>query len=283
MQNFIYDPLGEGESFHIRQFNRHNLKLGNTSPAHLSYTLCTRGEIKFKLNNDDDTVYTLNKYSWFWIRPYDVINVISFSPDVQIFDLTLNYKLYLSTTDGLELNQFFLDDESKRFVRMSKDQFRHLLSFINYYKAIINRLDAYEDKERVMGNCLCSTSLLYSLSNASTPGQNRKGQKIIEQFIRLVNKNFREEHQLSFYSERLMITSNRLFVLCNEHIGMAPKKLIEFKLLSHLKAELRETQYKLADLVELYHFPDLSYMSRYVKKETGLSPMEYRKRYSFKQ
>lgn len=278
MAKFEFDMLRKGEAFHFIKLDSNIIKKGNNTPIHLCYTFCVRGSIKFTLNNDIKTVYTISKNTWYFIRPCDIIGVLWYSDDVVLYTLTLNYKLYLNATEGIDLRQFYLDDEAKRFVKLSNKEFLNFISFVRYHKNIIKRMSSQSDKERVMGNCLSTMSLIYSPANLSSEGQNRKGQKVVEQFIRMVNKNFKEQHQLGYYAERLMITSNRLFVLCNEHINMAPKKLIELRLLTHLLADLRDNESRLTELVKVYHFPDLSYMSRYVKKATGESPVEYRKR-----
>lgn len=58
--------------------------------------------------------------------------------------------------------------------------------------------------------------------------------------------------------------------------GKTPKALIDEQLTAELKVLLNNPALSIAEIASLCQFPDSSYLSRFFKKNTGISPKEYR-------
>ena len=58
--------------------------------------------------------------------------------------------------------------------------------------------------------------------------------------------------------------------------GKTPKELIDEQLTAELKVLLNNPALSIAEIATACHFPDSSYLSRFFKKSTGLSPKEFR-------
>ena len=73
-------------------------------------------------------------------------------------------------------------------------------------------------------------------------------------------------------------SSASLRVTCTETYsnGKTPKALIDEQLTAELKVLLNNPALSIAEIASLCQFPDSSYLSRFFKKNTGISPKEYR-------
>ena len=55
-----------------------------------------------------------------------------------------------------------------------------------------------------------------------------------------------------------------------------PKQLIDEQLVAEIKVLLNEPRLSVTEIAEQLHFPDQSYLTHFFKKNTGISPKEFR-------
>ena len=58
--------------------------------------------------------------------------------------------------------------------------------------------------------------------------------------------------------------------------GHTPKELIDTRCIQEIKMLLRTTDLTMQEIALRLDFPDQSFFSRYFKKNTGMTPAEYR-------
>jgi AraC family transcriptional activator of pobA len=98
----------------------------------------------------------------------------------------------------------------------------------------------------------------------------------VAQLRALVDDNFRQQRQLSFYAEKLAMTVDRL----NDHVkratGVTAGHLIRQRLLSEAKRQLVFTTQPIQDVAAELAFADASHFARFFRKQTGTTPHEFR-------
>ena len=95
--------------------------------------------------------------------------------------------------------------------------------------------------------------------------------------MQLVREHGRQEHQVSFYAEKLCITPRYLHQVTMQYMdGRSPKELIDEQLTAEIKVLLNQPELSVAEIAERLHFADQSYLTRFFKKNTGMSPKEFR-------
>lgn len=88
-----------------------------------------------------------------------------------------------------------------------------------------------------------------------------------------------QEHQVAFYADKLCITPRYLNEVIAQHIhGKTPKQLIEEQLTAEIKVLLNDPKLSITEIALHFNFSGQSYLSRFFKKHTGLSPKDYRVR-----
>ena len=97
-------------------------------------------------------------------------------------------------------------------------------------------------------------------------------------FLELVQQHCRVEHEVAFYAGLLCITPNYLSELCRKMTGYPASGWINYYAIAEVKKLFADPSLSLADISAKMHFSNLSHFTRFVKRLTGLTPSEYRKR-----
>lgn len=102
-------------------------------------------------------------------------------------------------------------------------------------------------------------------------------QLICRHFLQLLREHASQEHSASFYAAKLCISPRYLHMATTMCLnGKSPKQLIEDQLLSEVQVLLNDLTLTVTEIAERLHFPDQSYLTRFFKRRTGMSPREYR-------
>ena len=105
--------------------------------------------------------------------------------------------------------------------------------------------------------------------------QSRK-QTIFDRFIYLVNQHAKREHQIGFYADKMCLTQRYLGTVIRQASGTTAKEWIDRALAEYIKIELKHTDKSIAQISEDMGFPNPSFFSKYFKRLTGRTPLEYR-------
>ena len=95
-------------------------------------------------------------------------------------------------------------------------------------------------------------------------------------FAYLVADYVEREHEVSFYADRLNITTKYLSDICKQKIGKGAKEIISEVLISNLKREVKMSGLSLKEISYKYAFADQSSMGKFFRKMTGVSPIEFK-------
>lgn len=99
----------------------------------------------------------------------------------------------------------------------------------------------------------------------------------VRKFNLLVEAHFRSEHSVSFYAEQLYKspkTLANLFAIFNQK---TPSQLIQERIVVEAKRLLYYTDRSVKHITFELGFEDVAYFSKFFKKNTGLSPSDFRK------
>lgn len=104
-------------------------------------------------------------------------------------------------------------------------------------------------------------------------------QLLFHRFMHLIHEHALREHQIGFYADRLCISSRYLNEITVEYSkGKTPKELIDEQLTVEIKIQLNKLELSVEEVAGICCFPDSSYLSRFFKKHTGITPKEFRNR-----
>lgn len=117
------------------------------------------------------------------------------------------------------------------------------------------------------------TRTLFKIDKSENIGRK---EELFVKFINLVYRNSPKEREVSFYAKELCITPRYLSAIVQEVTGCTAKNIIDKHSIQSIKALLKSSGKTMQDISYELKFPDQSFFSRYFKKHTGMSPMEYK-------
>lgn len=114
-------------------------------------------------------------------------------------------------------------------------------------------------------------------SNKSSNARIDHKDYIFSSFMKLLYKEHRKQRTIKFYADKLCL-SPKYFALVIKHTsGKSAVALINEMIISTIKSLLRSSDKTILQISEELNFPNQSFFSRFFKKHTGLTPLEYRR------
>ena len=101
-------------------------------------------------------------------------------------------------------------------------------------------------------------------------------QTIFDRFIQLVNQHCRQQHQISYYADRMCLTERYLGTVIRQTSGTTAKEWIDRALITQSKVLLRHSDKSVVQISEDLNFPNPAFFSKYFKRLTAMTPLEYR-------
>lgn len=102
-------------------------------------------------------------------------------------------------------------------------------------------------------------------------------EEIVDMFLKLLNKYGRKQHPLSFYADKLFITSQYLSATLKRQTGKTGSKWINDALIMEAKKLIRTPYSTIQDVAYTLNFSDQSTFGKFFKKSLGISPLVYRR------
>lgn len=242
--------------------------------------LCERGSMEFTINSGRCVMYP----SDFAIFVFDMVAVpVRVSADFSAKFITLDFDtaqdiFFLVTSnrlwDYIYTRTIFKLDEGVRQIAL------------NWIDLIIWLLKncAENTIEKVLHNemeSFMSVMTEYVESQYGVLGTNpakNRAWVIANDFLGLVNRYYTHHHDVAFYAEKLNITPNYLNITSRRNFGVSAKEQINIQLGLVVKMLLDTTALSVKEIAEKLHYDDPSYLCRIFRKQTGMSPLQYRNR-----
>lgn len=107
-------------------------------------------------------------------------------------------------------------------------------------------------------------------------GHSTTENKIYRQYLELVSKEYRNTHEVTDYAEKLGISYRQLADLCKRCGGRRAKDIINGQLVAEAKRMLQFSSRPVKEISYILNFATPYQFSNFFKKETQVSPNEYR-------
>jgi AraC family transcriptional activator of pobA len=244
-------------------------------------------------------------YQILWFQQGSPIHIVDFNPiqinpnsllfvnksSVQIFDCDTNFKgkVILFTE-----NFFCKTDLDTRFLK-SSILFSDLLTIaqINISNSIVEtifkQLQTESNKQK---DAYQADILRNDLRNLLLHSERiRKQQDFIELnkdtdleyalvLKDLLDENFIKHKHVSFYANKMNISSKRLNRTTSKIFGKTPKNIINERVLLECKRLLAHTNESIKEIAYSLGFEEPTNFIKYFKKQTGITPFRFREKYN---
>ena len=259
-------------------------------PVEVDYfamSLCTSGTASVTVNLDK---YSIKSSDMLFFAPNDFVHIEAATVDFAM------KQIYVTSVDlireaATHILPFIKDVDSSRtfFIReresYSKGErimadFCTIYDFLSLVLANENSTSKYEQ-----GVCIFRCLLLALRDKISA----RYRQGITEsvssalgyfnRFVILLSEQCKEHHEVSYYAGELHVTAQYLGRICRKYDGRGAKEIINDTLILQMKSTSQNTEKSLKEISYEYNFPNFSFMSRFFRRYTGITPSEFRAGY----
>lgn len=100
--------------------------------------------------------------------------------------------------------------------------------------------------------------------------------EIYEQFVELLQQNYKREREVGFYAEHMYLTPKYLSKAIKEATGSSATEWIERYIITESKALLYSTDQTIQQISDTLGFESQSLFGKYFKRVVGVSPRTYR-------
>jgi AraC family transcriptional activator of pobA len=107
------------------------------------------------------------------------------------------------------------------------------------------------------------------------PGM-KKGRFMVKKFKQLIEEQYKENFSVKDYAAKLSVTPNHLNETVKSIMGRTASDLIDEKMVIEIKKLLLHTDLTASEVAYALNFSDQSYFSKFFKKRTGVSPLDFR-------
>ena len=112
-----------------------------------------------------------------------------------------------------------------------------------------------------------------------TLDDNKKSRQelLLETFLDIVQKHFKENRSVEFYADKLCFTSKYLSTVIRQTSGKTAGEWIDEYVILEAKALLKSTNMTIQQISDELNFSSQSFFGKYFKRMVGISPKEYRR------
>lgn len=240
--------------------------------------LITKGKLNIKINFED---HVLNHRDILLVLPHSVYEITDNS-SVSFISIHFN-KSYLKNK-GI----FFNSGET---YRMSKDVQSHKFSlskeeytFIYYdMLALHKKLNVSKDTPQIKNivhnsflELLYDIFLLKNKQKDTKPFVHNSRTELTNRFLALVSENFKKEKRVIYYANCLRITPRHLSQVVKQVTDRTAGEIIDEMVIREAKLLLTSHVMNISEVAIELCFSNSSFFGKYFKKQTGVTPSEYK-------
>lgn len=238
---------------------------------------CRRGEIEMLVNLNPVTV---GSDSQLILLPNSIVKTKKVSNNILLNIIEINESLFRDVSAHIS-PLFFRMLRTIPCIKLSPESKKAVNSFILLAKGIYKDTDNLY-RQQIIRSAL-NAYMLYTYDRYQrfyyTDEMNIEStrSKIFDSFIDLLHHNCNTQREVTFYADKLCISTKYLTDICHKVTGVSAKKIIDNFAILQIKILLHNPQLTMQDIAHQMDFPDQSYLGRYFKRFEGISPSSFRK------
>ncbi len=242
-------------------------------------TFVRAGEIEFILN--EKSIF-LHRNDLYINLPGFKIKTRSVSDDYQALVLLIDVKTSIDSPvskDMVRSSFFPLLELKEPKMSITEEEGKRIEEILLMIRQYIMGESLY--KERIL-KMLYSVFVLELMNiqelKKSKAALSERSEELYISFIRMLPKNYKEHHDITFYANELNVTPTYLSRLIKQVTNHTVMEFINQMLLSEASWMLTTTDKPIAQIAEELHFSDQASFSKFFLRNKGIGPKDYRKR-----
>lgn len=245
------------------------------------FFICTRGSISFRI---DYTECHLRRNMLLQLSRVHTVNNVRMSDDFDGYMVAVSSNLTrLILEDTQNMKKLYVSlNRSVLLIELSEQETNCLMDIIVRMKKMMTAYDhAFQNGiiKNEVSNFLLEMANIYVRKTESGKIANdtiTRKEDVAQNFISLVFSHCKREHEVSFYAEKLCMTTGNLCRIMKAISGKTAIQWISDARVVESKLLLQNPNTNIQQIAEELHFGDQSSFGKFFRKHTGYTPTEYR-------
>ncbi|MBR6016602.1 MAG: AraC family transcriptional regulator [Prevotella sp.] len=232
-----------------------------------------RGEIRASINLVERRI---TAGTLVFLGPGSILSPISFSEDIEIYGMTLFADFPMPFATG-QMPMAFNGQIRDFQIQVGESDIatvRHILDTI--WQAVHQSDYNRQTVSSLVAALMHHYDGLYRQHTEWLQASQSREQTIFDRFIQLVNQHCAEQHKIGYYANRMCLTERYLSTIIRQTSGVTAKEWIDRAIITRIKVELKHTDKSVARISDDMNFPNPSFFSKYFKRFTKQTPLEYK-------
>ncbi|MGU3374828.1 helix-turn-helix domain-containing protein [Chryseobacterium sp. M5A1_1a] len=244
-----------------------------------SIILLTEGEIHETIGHQSyhftpGTIYFIGENQLHAVEYWsEDIKGISCMFDADYFLLCIKHQIKLNQFPFFQMNQ-------EPFIKLLEQEtlmMEHLFWKLNSEKCQKTTFNDDLLTRMFLNVILLEAERIYNKKKVTNTFSLSRKDQLTSQFQLLVNQHFMEKKLVTDYADLLNVHPNHLNDVIKEVTGFPASHFIQTQLIQEAKSRLIQTRDTVSMIAMDLNFTDDSYFGRFFKKQTGVTPLQYRK------
>ena len=240
----------------------------------------TEGETSVSFNLHE---FRLKKDSMFIFTPKNILQVNSqqyFKADVMAISPDFMRRINIDIKNMMPLFLKFVENPT---LALTPEESRSMRGMIAQIERETRGPETHFSFDIVSGLIAATIykvgDIMYHYLAEHPEGQNNshnRAEEYFKQFTHLLGEHFREERSVGFYARQLCITPKYLTTLIKRISGQSVSEWIDNYVILEAKTLLKYSTMSIQEIAYYLNFPNQSFFGSYFKRNTGMSPSQYK-------
>lgn len=240
----------------------------------------TEGETSVSFNLHE---FRLKKDSMFIFTPKNILQVNSqqyFKANVIAISLDFMRRINIDIKNMMPLFLKFVENPT---LALTPEESRSMRGMIAQIERETRGPETHFSFDIVSGLIAATIykvgDIMYHYLAEHPEGQNNshnRAEEYFKQFTHLLGEHFREERSVGFYARQLCITPKYLTTLIKRISGQSVSEWIDNYVILEAKTLLKYSTMSIQEIAYYLNFPNQSFFGSYFKRNTGMSPSQYK-------
>lgn len=237
---------------------------------------CTSGVGKGRVNTN---MYDLQRHSMMIVLPGQITELIDLSDDFQATYIIMSEEFVSSLGIGntFSLNSIVAAHPQTALQDRAQEALESYISMCRNLIPIENNPNRLEILQLLTKAFFLGFGYFMHDTTHKTTSRN---EELTNTFIKLVEQNYTEYRELSFYAERLNLTTKHLSRVVKETSGKSAMEWIEKHVILDAISQLLSSNTSVKEIAYRLNFPSQSCFGKYFNRVVGVSPSTYREQHS---
>ena len=116
----------------------------------------------------------------------------------------------------------------------------------------------------------------YYLHKQTEKNRKPRMEIIVDEFLKLVQKHYKNHSELKFYAGKLCLTTKYLAASVKNGSGRTPRQWVDDYVILEAKTLLKSSDFTVQQIADELNFPSQSFFGKFFKREVGVSPKQYK-------